>query len=39
MSKYHPDNYDYSDDNEESQLKFCIIEVIDSYLNNMFNNN
>ena len=39
MAKYHPDNYNNNDDNEESQLKFCIIEVIDSYLNNMFNNN
>ena len=36
--KYHPDNYEYSSDNEQSQLKFCIVEKIESYLNNMYEN-
>ena len=38
MLKYHPDNYDYSDEDEESQLNYCIIEYIDSYLNKIYNN-
>ena len=36
-SKYHPDKYKYSQDDEESQLNFCLIESIDSYLNRMYN--
>ena len=36
-SKYHPDNYSYSMDDEKSQLNYCIIETIASYLNKMFN--
>ena len=35
QAKYHPDKYPYSDD-ENSQLNYCIIETIDSYLNKMF---
>ena len=38
MLKYHPDNYDYSDEDEESQLNYCMIEYIDSYLNKIYNN-
>ena len=36
-NKYHPDDYSYSMDDEDSQLNFCIIETIDSYLNKLFN--
>ena len=36
-NKYHPDDCSYSMDEEESQLNYCIIETIDSYLNKMFN--
>ena len=35
-SKYHPDKYKYTIDDEESQLNFCLIESIDSYLNRMY---
>ena len=38
QSKYHPDNYTYEDD-EQSQLNYCLIEYISSYLNRMFENN
>ena len=36
QARYHPDRYPYSDDDEESQLNYCIIETIESYLNKMF---
>ena len=36
IPKYHPDRYEYSSDNEQSQLKYCIVEKIESYLNNMY---
>ena len=35
QGKYHPDKYPYSND-EESQLNYCLIESIDSYLNKMY---
>ena len=35
--KYHPDRVVYSVDDEESQLNFCLIEYIDSYINKMLN--
>jgi len=35
-AKYHPDQYEYSFDNEDSQLRYCLVEVIESHLNNMF---
>ena len=37
-SKYHPDNYTYSDEDEQSQLDYCIVEYIESYINKMNNN-
>jgi hypothetical protein len=36
-NKYHPDDCQYSMDDEDSQLNYCIIETIDSYLNKLFN--
>ena len=36
QSKYHPDNYSYSLEDEESQLNFCLIEYIEAYINKMF---
>ena len=36
--KYHPDKYEHSSDDENSQLLFCIVEVIESYLNNLYEN-
>ena len=36
QARYHPDKYKYSDNDEESQLNYCIIETIESYLNKMF---
>ena len=36
IPKYHPDRYEYSSDNEQSQLKYCIVEKIEAYLNNMY---
>ena len=36
--KYHPDQYKYSMDDEKSQLNYCLIELIESFLNNMFEN-
>ena len=38
QSQYHPDKYPYSMDDEESQLNYCLIEVIESYLNKMYKN-
>ena len=38
QSKYHPDNYKYSLDDDESLLNYFIIEYIMSFLNKMFNN-
>ena len=37
-SKYHPDNYNYSDEDELSQLDYCVVECIDSYINQMNSN-
>ena len=37
QNRYHPDNYSYSLDDEESQLNFCLIEYIESYINRMKN--
>ena len=36
--KYHPDQYKYSIKNEKSQLNFCLIESIEAYLNDMYEN-
>ena len=36
--KYHPNEYEYSDNDEESQKRFCLIEIIDSYLNKLYSN-
>ena len=36
QARYHPDKYPYSDDDEDSQVNYCIIETIESYLNKMF---
>ena len=33
-NKYHPDNYDFTDD-ENEQLRYCKIEYIDSLLNSL----
>ena len=35
-TKYHPDNYNYNNDDEKSQLDYFLIEYIMSYLNRMF---
>ena len=35
-SKYHPDKYKYSMEDEKSQLTFCLIELIESFLNSMY---
>ena len=35
-AKYHPNLYTYENDNEQTQLDYCIIEHIDSYLNRLF---
>ena len=37
--KYHIDNYSYEDSDPKSQLKFYIMEIIHTNLNNMFNEN
>lgn len=37
QSRYQPDRYDFSNE-EESQLNYCLIETIDSYLNRMYEN-
>ena len=37
-TKYHPDKYPYTVDDEDSELNFCLIEYIDSYINKMINN-
>ena len=37
LIKYHPDNYEYSLDDEESILNYCLIEYIESYLNKIYN--
>jgi hypothetical protein len=36
--KYFPDRYEHSPEDENSQLLFCIIEVIEAYFNNMYEN-
>ena len=36
LTKYHPDNYEYSLDDEESILNYCLIEYIESYLNKIY---
>ena len=36
LIKYHPDNYEYSLDDEESILNYCLIEYIESYLNKIY---
>ena len=36
QAKYHPDNYSYNNDDEKSQLDYCLIEYIMSYLNKIF---
>ena len=36
--KYHPDQYEYNNDDENSQFQYFIIQLIESYLNNMYEN-
>ena len=36
--KYHPDQYEHSSEDENSQFLYCIVEVIESYLNNLYEN-
>ena len=36
LAKYHPDNYEYSLEDEESILNYCLIEYIESYLNKIY---
>ena len=36
--KYHPDQYEYSSEDENSQLLFCIVEVIEANFNNLYEN-
>ena len=36
ISKYHPGQYKYSMDDEQSQLNYCLIELIESFLNIIF---
>ena len=38
IKKYHPDEYQLSKDDEELQLKFCIVEYIEAYFNALFQN-
>ena len=35
QSKYHPDKYTYKDNDEKTQLDYCIVEEIDAHLNKM----
>ena len=37
-NKYHPDQYELKEDNEEEQLKYCIIEYIESMLTILYEN-
>ena len=36
LSKYHPDKYSYKDEDEKTQLDYCIVEEIDAHLNKMY---
>ena len=38
LSKYHPDKYTYKEDDENSQLDYCIVEDIDAHLNKLASN-
>ena len=33
--RYHPNHYKYQEDDEQSQLRYCLIETIDSLLNKL----
>ena len=35
-SKYHPDQYECPEEDEQLQLKYFIVELIESYFNNMY---
>ena len=34
--RYHPNNYSYNNEDEKSQLDYCLIEYIMSYINKIF---
>jgi hypothetical protein len=38
LSKYHPDKYSYKEEDENSQLDYCIVEDIDAHLNKLASN-
>jgi len=37
-SKYHPDQYECPEEDEQLQLKYFIVELVESYFNNMYEN-
>ena len=38
LSKYHPDKYTYNEEDEKTQLDYCIVEDIDAHLNKLASN-
>ena len=38
ITKYHPNEYSYTDEDEQSQLFYFMVEFIESYLNNLYQN-
>ena len=38
LSKYHIDKYTYNEDDEETQLDYCIVDDIDAHLNKLASN-
>ena len=35
-NQYHPNEYSYTTEDENSQLNYCLIEHVDSYLNRLY---
>ena len=38
LSKYHPDNYFFKEEDEDTQLDYCIVEDIAAHLNKLASN-
>jgi len=38
VSKYHPDKYTFNEEDEETQLDYCIVEDIEAHLNKLASN-
>jgi hypothetical protein len=38
LSKYHPDKYTFNEEDEKTQLDYCIVEDIDAHLNKLASN-